>query len=60
MRDCCLTVAKFVDVRAQCDAGSVQGMSERPHARKSNEPLASKEDALIECSELHSMLLPHG
>ena len=29
-------------------------MTEGPHARKRNEPLASKQDALIECSELHS------
>lgn len=52
---CCYhSCATSADIRAYCDAESVQGMSERPHARKSNEPLASKEEALIECSELHS------
>ena len=29
-------------------------MSDRPHARRRNEPLLSKEEALIECSELQS------
>ncbi|CAL5229331.1 g12637 [Coccomyxa viridis] len=36
---------------------SFRGMSERPPARKRSEPLASKEDALIECSELHRSLI---
>ena len=52
---CYSTVASSADISTHCDAGSVLGMSERPPARKGNEPLASKEDALIECSELHSV-----
>ena len=54
----CPSCVSFADISAHCDAKSVQGMSERPPARKRSEPLASKEDALIECSELHSMFQP--
>ena len=38
------------------DADGTLGMTDRPHARHRKEARASKEDALIECSELHSKL----